>query len=129
MEICCEIGVKLLTMIALASFLIAIVCGLLWMGLVAPAILRFFGVPVAIGDWMLERRNQRLSRTQYIWAGGVFQWGVGMFVFFTLSKYLEWRLLGDRFSYLSLDSRGHDCVAPKLVSSRMAVRGLDCATS
>jgi hypothetical protein len=101
-EICCEIGVKLLTMIALASFLIAIVCGLLWMGLVAPAILRFFGVPVAIGDWMLERRNQRLSRTQYIWAGGVFQWGVGMFVFFTLSKYLEWRLLGDRFSYLSL---------------------------
>ena len=102
MEICCEVGVKLLTMIALASFFIAIVCGLLWMGVVAPAILRSFGVPVAIGARRIDRHNQHLSRTQYIWACGVFQWGVGMFVFFTLSKYLDWRLLGDRFSYLSL---------------------------
>ena len=88
-------------MMALATFLIAIVCGLLWMGVVAPAILRAFGVPVAISFWRLDRRNQHLSRTQYIWAFGVFSWGVGMFVFFTVSKYLEWRLLGDRFSYLS----------------------------
>jgi hypothetical protein len=88
-------------MIVLAPFLIAIVCGLLWMGVVAPAILRAFGVPVARWVWRLERRNQHLSRTQYIWAFGVFQWGLGMFVFFTVSKYLEWRLLGDRFSYLS----------------------------
>jgi hypothetical protein len=88
-------------MIVLAPFLIAIVCGLLWMGVVAPAILRAFGVPVARWVLRLDRRNQHLSRTQYIWAFGVFQWGLGMFVFFTVSKYLEWRLLGDRFSYLS----------------------------
>jgi hypothetical protein len=85
-------------MIVLAAYLIAIVCGLLWMAVVTPAILRAFGVPVAIAIWRLDRRNQHLGRTQYIWACGVFQWGVGMFVFFTVSRYLESRLLGERFS-------------------------------
>ena len=71
------------------------------MGVAAPAILRGIGVPVAFGGRRLDRRNQHLSRTQYIWACGVFEWGVGMFVFFTVAKYLEWKLLGERFSYLS----------------------------
>ncbi|HKW76694.1 MAG TPA: hypothetical protein VJN64_14280 [Terriglobales bacterium] len=83
-------------MTALAIFLIAIGCGLAWAGLVAPTLLRVFGLPVALGVWRLDRRNQHLSRTQYVWFFGVFTWGLGMFLFFTISRYLEWKLLGDR---------------------------------
>ena len=71
------------------------------MGFAAPAILRTFGVPVAFGVWRIDRSNQHLNRTQYVWACGVFRWGIGMFVFFTISRYLDWRLLGDKFSRLS----------------------------
>jgi hypothetical protein len=71
------------------------------MGLAAPGILRIFGVPVAYGTLRIDRRNQHLSRTQYVWTCGVFRWGLGMFLFFAMSRYLDWRLLGDKFSYLS----------------------------
>lgn len=86
-------------MTALAIFVLAIGCGLAWVGLVAPALLRAFGVPVAQGVWRLDRRNQHLSRTQYVWFFGVFAWGLGMFLFFTISRYLEWKLLGDRSAF------------------------------
>lgn len=86
-------------MTGLKIFLGAIACGWLWVGLIAPAILRSFGVPIAFGMWRLDRRNQNLSKAQYVWAFGVFSWGLGMFLFSTVWKYLEWRLLGDRFSY------------------------------
>ena len=70
------------------------------MAVVAPVILRAFGVTAAIWGRGQDHRNQ-LSRTQYIWGVGVFSWGIGMFVFSIVSKYLEWRRLGDRFPYLS----------------------------
>ena len=92
---------KVLAVTALANFLIALACGLVWMGFAGPAILRAFGVPVAFGTWRIDRRNQYLNRAQYVWACGVFRWGLGMFLFFAISKYLDWRLLGNRFSYLS----------------------------
>jgi hypothetical protein len=78
----------------LAVFLIAIVSAACWIGLVAPAILRCFGVPIAFGLWRLDRRNQSLSKTQYVWAFGVFSWGLGMFFFSTVADYLGRKLLG-----------------------------------
>ena len=71
------------------------------MGFAAPAILRTFGVPVASGMWRLDRRNQHLNKMQYVWGFGVFSWGLGMFLFFTVSRYLDWKLLDDKFSRLS----------------------------
>jgi hypothetical protein len=88
-------------MTALANSLIGITCGLLWMGFAGPAILRALGLPVAFGMWRMDRRNQHLDRTQYVWTCGVFRCGLGMFLYFTISRYLDWRLLGDKFSYLS----------------------------
>jgi hypothetical protein len=81
-------------MIGLMVFLVAIVSGVGWIGLVAPAILRSFGVPIAFGLWRLDRRNQSLSKTQYVWAFGVFSWGLGMFFFSTVADYLGRELLG-----------------------------------
>jgi hypothetical protein len=84
---------------SLAIFVIAIALTLLWASLVAPAILRAFGLPVAYGKRWLDHRH--LSRTQYVWACGVFEWGLGMFLFFIVYRYLKGRLLGDRFLYPS----------------------------
>lgn len=68
-------------MMALGNFLLTILGGWLWMGFVASAILRAFGVPMAYGFWRLDRRNRHLGRWQYVWGFGVFSWGVGMFLF------------------------------------------------
>ena len=76
----------------LTVFFGAVACASLWFGLVAPAILRNLGIPIAGGIWRMARRNQHLSRTQYIWSVGVFSWGIGMFLFSTLWNYLDWRL-------------------------------------
>ena len=86
-------------MTALAIFLVGLVCVLLWMCLLAPLILRLFGVPVTFAVWRLDRRNQQLTRMQYVWSFGVVEWGIGMFFFFTVSDYLEWKMLGYRLSY------------------------------
>jgi len=75
-------------------FLIAVMSALFWVGLVAPAILRRFGVPIAFGAWRIDRRNQSLSKRQYVWAVGVFSWGIGMFFFYAISGYLDWKTLG-----------------------------------
>lgn len=83
-------------------FLTAVACAWCWMGLIAPAILRSFGVPLAFGLWRLDRRNQNLSRSQYVWAFGVFSWGVGMFLFWTMAGYLQWRVLSDPSEYPTL---------------------------
>ena len=83
----------------LGIVLIPIICALFWIGVVAPTILRSFGVPIAFGFWRLGRRNERLSKAQYVWAFGVFSWAGGMFLFLFLHRYLEWKLLGDRFPY------------------------------
>jgi hypothetical protein len=98
-------------MTALTNSLIGLTLGLLWMGFAAPAILRAFGVPVAMGIWRIDRHNQHLSMSQFVWACGVFRWGVGMFSYFTITRYLDWRLLGDRFSYMS----------PKLLLVELAI--------
>jgi hypothetical protein len=75
-------------MMALGSFLVAVLGGLLWIGFVAPTILRALGVPMALGYWRLDRRNQRLTKWQYVWGFGVFSWGVGMFLFSAVWAYL-----------------------------------------
>jgi hypothetical protein len=86
---------------ALADLLIPMACAVLWMVFGAPAILRSFGLPVVPGTWRMDRSNQPLSTTQYVWAWGVFRCGIGMFLFFAISRYLDWRLRGDSFSRLS----------------------------
>src|SRR5689334_17541178 len=84
-----------------AILLVGVMCWLSWMGLVAPAILRTFGVPVAFGIRQLNRHNRNLTRMQYVVAWGIFAWGLGMFLFFVVHHYLEWKLLGYAFSYQS----------------------------
>jgi hypothetical protein len=87
-----------LAVIFIATFAVAIACGWFWMGVLAPAILRPFGVPLRFGFLRrLDRLNQHLSRNQYVWSFGVFSWGFGMFLFFVTARYLQWKLLGDRF--------------------------------
>ena len=81
-------------MTGLAILLIAMTCSLLWIGIVAPAILRALGVPVSFGVWRIDRLNQHLSRTQYVWALGMFVWGLGLFWFFTVFDLVTWKLLG-----------------------------------
>jgi hypothetical protein len=83
---------------ALASPFIALLSAWLWTWFVAPAILRAFGVPMVSGQWRWNRRDKHLSKRQYVWGYGVFAWGTGMFLFFVLTDYLSWRMLGDRFS-------------------------------
>jgi len=83
-------------MMDFAILFIAAACGLLWIGVIAPAILRSLGFPIALGF-----RNQHLSRTQYVWAVGVFSFGLGSFLFSIVSEYLEWKLLGEQLSYPS----------------------------
>ena len=84
---------------ALTSFFIALLSAWLWTWFVAPAILRAFGVPMVSGQWRWNRRNEHLSKRQYVWGYGVFAWGTGMFLFFARRDYLSWRMLGDTFSH------------------------------
>ena len=74
---------------------ISIFVAWLWMGVVAPSIVRPFGVPMAYGYWRLDRRNQHLSRRQYVWGFGVFAWGMGMLLFIISQSFGE-RLLSGR---------------------------------
>jgi hypothetical protein len=85
-------------MTELGVLLIAMACALSWMGIVAPAILH--SLPIDFGLWGVARRKF-LGKTHYVWAFGVFSYGLGMFLFSMISKYLEWKLLGDRFSHTS----------------------------
>lgn len=85
-------------MIALAILLTSTLAALLWMGVVAPAILRAFGVPMVLG-FRRDRRNRYLTRRQYAWGFGVFTWALGMFLFITIWNYLDLRLLGDTLSH------------------------------
>jgi hypothetical protein len=39
---------------------------------------------MASGQWKWNRRNQHLSKRQYVWSFGVFAWGTGAFLFFAL---------------------------------------------
>lgn len=78
----------------LAVFLISVGCSLLWTGLAAPAILRSFGVPISFAPWRIDNRNKHLNKIHYLWGVGVFSFGLGMFLFFTIWQYLEWKLLG-----------------------------------
>ena len=77
----------------------AIGCMSLWIGLIAPTILRGIGVPLAYGMWRLDRRNQHLTRSQYLWGFGVFSWGLGAFLYATTFDLLSWELLGERGYY------------------------------
>jgi uncharacterized membrane protein len=65
----------------------------LWTSVVAPAICRVLGVPMAFGIWRLDRKNSRLSRSQFLWCYGVFSFGMGIFLFNTVFDYLDWKLL------------------------------------
>ena len=87
-------------MASLGKFLVAILVFLLWAGVVAPAVLRSFGVQMAYGCWRLDRRNQHLSKRQYVWGFGVVAWGVGMFLFSTTWSYLFSIPMPNRFSQM-----------------------------
>ena len=87
-------------MASLGNFLVAILVFLLWAGVVAPAILRSSGVQMAYGCWRLDRRNQHLSKRQYVWGFGVVAWGVGMFLFSTTWSYLFSIPMPYRFSQM-----------------------------
>ena len=81
----------------LVVFLIATFVGLLWMGVLAPLIARFFGVPAKIfGFW----RTEKLSKRDWIWFRGVLGFGIGMFLYRTTWDLLAWRTLGDNYSQL-----------------------------
>ncbi len=86
-------------MIALSSFLIAILGAWLWTGYVAPAISRNFGVPIVSG-WRLDRRNRYLSKLHYVWGCGVFAVGSGLFFFITLRQCLCCLLIAESFPRL-----------------------------
>ena len=85
-------------MLATALFLASLVCTYLWIAVIAPLLMRAVGVPVGIGLWRIDRRNQHLSRRQYVWAVGIVAWGMGMFLGMNVSDYLEWRFGGDAFA-------------------------------
>jgi hypothetical protein len=59
--------------------LAVIACPLLWTMIIVPLIAKSFGVPIKIGALPIDRRNQRLSRRQSFWFGGVLGWGIGFF--------------------------------------------------
>jgi hypothetical protein len=58
--------------------LAVIACPFLWTMIVVPLIARRFGVPIKIGALPIDRRNQRLSRQQSFWFGGMLGWGIGL---------------------------------------------------
>jgi hypothetical protein len=63
-------------LIACAAFVVA----WLWMDFFAPLLARIFGVPARLGLWRSNRRNQHLSRPQFVWWIGVVGFGIGMFL-------------------------------------------------
>jgi hypothetical protein len=64
--------------IASASIFIAAMGAWLWTSFVAPVIARGFGVPMVSG-WRLNRCNQHLSKSDYMWGCGAFAVGTGLF--------------------------------------------------
>ena len=86
-------------MIALGDFVIPALAALMWIGFAAPTILRALGVPMAYGLWRLDRRNQHLSKRQWVWGLGVFSMGVGGALLLTLRYYLPRGLTGERHSH------------------------------
>jgi len=85
---------------AIVTPVIAFVPACLWVWLLAPAVLRAFGVPMVYGPWPWNlRHNQHLSKRQYLWGYGVFTFGTGMFLFSALRDFLAWRMRGDLFSH------------------------------
>lgn len=77
-------------MVAFVRYLIPFCAALLWIGMLAPGILRIFGVPMISGFWRLDRLNQHLSKLQYVWGYGVFSFGIGMFMLSALMDYPKW---------------------------------------
>ncbi len=56
---------------------------------------------MAFGFWRTDRKNQYLTRSQYVWVYGVVNFGAGIFLFMTVADYLGWKLLGEPSSRLS----------------------------
>jgi hypothetical protein len=50
-----------------------------------------FGVPARISPWRIDRRNQHLTRNQFIWSIGVLGFGMGMLLLFATLSYGEGR--------------------------------------
>jgi len=84
-----------------ARELIALLAAVLWIGILAPAILRIFGIPMAFGFWRLDRRNRHLSRGQYAWGFGVFSFGIGSLFLSALRDYLNWGRIPGRITPFS----------------------------
>jgi hypothetical protein len=86
----------------LAVMLGAFASAALWMSVLAPSIARLFGVPLAFGFGGLGRKNQHLTKLQFVWGYGTFTWGIGMFLCFTMWDFLDWKLLADQSSGANL---------------------------
>ena len=87
-------------MIASADILIAGLAAWLWTSFVAPVIARGFGVPIVSG-WRLNRRNQHLSKSEYVWGCGAFAFGTGLFTFLTLRQCLYCIITSDKLPHLA----------------------------
>lgn len=70
-----------------APFLVATLVAWVWAAFAAPGIGRSFGVPM-ISGWNLVRRNQHLSKLDYVRGCGLFAVGSALFIFLTLKQYL-----------------------------------------
>ena len=77
-------------------YLCAIASSMLWIGIVAPLIVRIFGVPHKLGFWRIDRRNQHLRADQYFWCVGVLSFGGGLSLLMTLLDFLEAKVLGEK---------------------------------
>ena len=69
--------------------LIVIICPLLWLMIVAPAIARCFRAPYKFGTLPFAPGNRSLSRWQSFWFAGVLGWGVTVFMVSALLAYFS----------------------------------------
>jgi hypothetical protein len=61
----------------------------LWMSVLAPLTAKALGVPARISLWRIDRQNQHLTRTQYVWSIGVLDFGICMFLIHAMMSYGE----------------------------------------
>jgi hypothetical protein len=75
-----------------ASFVIALLLAWVWAAFVAPAISRGFGLPMLSG-WNFIRRNQHLSKSDYVRSCGVVAVGSGLFLLLTFKQVMYCELV------------------------------------
>jgi hypothetical protein len=81
--------------------LIPLICAYLWCCAFGPGIARILGIPMKVAFWGIHRKNLHLNKRQYVWSYGVLSMGLGIFVYFSGSDYLNWIVLGDPLTHRS----------------------------